>query len=256
MSAFDGLRVLDLTRLLPGGYCTLLLADHGADVIKVEDTGAGDYARADPPAFASLNRGKRSIQLDLKTEGGRDGAAAAGARRRRADRVLPAGRDGPARRRLRGAARDQPAARVLRDHRLRAGRAAARAGRARPQLPGENGRARVERRGGRAAGAGRGADRRRRRRRADGGVRDPGRAALRRGPVRRHLDGRRRAVAAGHARRGAARGRRAAAARRADPRRAAALLPAVRVRRRPRLDGRAGAEVLGRVLQRRRTRRT
>ena len=66
-----GLRVLDLTRLLPGGYCTLLLADHGADVVKVEDTGAGDYARADPPSFASLNRGKRSIQLDLKSEGGR-----------------------------------------------------------------------------------------------------------------------------------------------------------------------------------------
>ena len=72
MSALAGLRVLDLTRLLPGGFCTLLLADFGADVIKVEDIGAGDYARADPPSFASLNRGKRSIQLDLKSEGGRD----------------------------------------------------------------------------------------------------------------------------------------------------------------------------------------
>jgi crotonobetainyl-CoA:carnitine CoA-transferase CaiB-like acyl-CoA transferase len=71
VSSLAGLRVLDLTRLLPGGYCTLLLADHGADVVKVEDTGAGDYARADPPSFASLNRGKRSIQLDLKSEGGR-----------------------------------------------------------------------------------------------------------------------------------------------------------------------------------------
>jgi alpha-methylacyl-CoA racemase len=71
VSSLSGLRVLDLTRLLPGGYCTLLLADHGADVIKVEDTGAGDYARADPPSFASLNRGKRSIQLDLKSERGR-----------------------------------------------------------------------------------------------------------------------------------------------------------------------------------------
>jgi crotonobetainyl-CoA:carnitine CoA-transferase CaiB-like acyl-CoA transferase len=69
--ALSGLRVLDLTRLLPGGYCTLLFADHGADVIKVEDTGAGDYARADPASFASLNRGKRSIQLNLKSEGGR-----------------------------------------------------------------------------------------------------------------------------------------------------------------------------------------
>jgi alpha-methylacyl-CoA racemase len=71
VSALRGLRVLDLTRLLPGGYCTLLFADHGADVIKVEDTGAGDYARADPPSFASLNRGKRSIQLDLKSDDGR-----------------------------------------------------------------------------------------------------------------------------------------------------------------------------------------
>jgi crotonobetainyl-CoA:carnitine CoA-transferase CaiB-like acyl-CoA transferase len=69
--ALAGIRVLDLTRLLPGGYCTLLLADHGADVIKVEDLGAGDYARADPPSFAALNRGKRSLRLDLKTEGGR-----------------------------------------------------------------------------------------------------------------------------------------------------------------------------------------
>jgi alpha-methylacyl-CoA racemase len=71
VSSLAGLRVLDLTRLLPGGYCTLLFADHGADVVKVEDTGAGDYARADPPSFAALNRGKRSIQLDLKSEGGR-----------------------------------------------------------------------------------------------------------------------------------------------------------------------------------------
>ena len=105
VSALAGLRVLDLTRLLPGGFCTLLLADLGADVIKVEDTGAGDYARADPPSFAALNRGKRSIQLDLKSEGGRDAllrlARDADVRRR----VLPAGRDGPARRRLGGAAR-------------------------------------------------------------------------------------------------------------------------------------------------------
>ena len=82
VSALPGLRVLDLTRLLPGGYCTLLLADYGADVVKVEDTGAGDYARADPPSFASLNRGKRSIQLDLKTDGGRDGVPARWRRRR------------------------------------------------------------------------------------------------------------------------------------------------------------------------------
>jgi alpha-methylacyl-CoA racemase len=79
-----GLKVLDLTRLLPGGFCTLLLSDFGADVIKVEDTGAGDYVRwmgpgyegahesARSAAFLALNRGKRSIRLDLKTDGGRE----------------------------------------------------------------------------------------------------------------------------------------------------------------------------------------
>jgi alpha-methylacyl-CoA racemase len=71
-AALAGIRVLDLSRLLPGPFCSLLLADFGADVIKVEDLGAGDYARADPPAFAALNRGKRSVRLDLKSAGGRD----------------------------------------------------------------------------------------------------------------------------------------------------------------------------------------
>jgi len=74
----DDVRVLDLTRLLPGPYATQLLADLGADVIKVEDTAAGDYARRMSPRrgevgaiFDAVNRGKRSVGLDLKTEGGR-----------------------------------------------------------------------------------------------------------------------------------------------------------------------------------------
>jgi crotonobetainyl-CoA:carnitine CoA-transferase CaiB-like acyl-CoA transferase len=78
----DGLRILDLTRLLPGGYCSLILSDFGADVIKVEDTGMGDYVRWSPPyyegaertarsaLFLSLNRGKRSIRIDLKNDRG------------------------------------------------------------------------------------------------------------------------------------------------------------------------------------------
>src|SRR5271155_4840561 len=83
----EGIRVLDLTRLLPGGFCSLLLADFGADVVKVEDTGMGDYIRWSPPfydgqhplhesarsaLFLSLNRNKRSIRLDLKHERGRE----------------------------------------------------------------------------------------------------------------------------------------------------------------------------------------
>nr|MDQ5808944.1 CoA transferase [Actinomycetota bacterium] len=47
----EGLRVLDLSRLLPGGFCSLLLADFGADVLKVEDTGMGDYIRWSPPVY-------------------------------------------------------------------------------------------------------------------------------------------------------------------------------------------------------------
>jgi crotonobetainyl-CoA:carnitine CoA-transferase CaiB-like acyl-CoA transferase len=71
-------RVLDLTRLLPGPLATLLLADLGADVVKVEEPGGGDFLRHLPPLtsdgtggmFAALNRGKRSIELDLKSVAG------------------------------------------------------------------------------------------------------------------------------------------------------------------------------------------
>ena len=80
----DGLMVLDLSRLLPGPFCSLLLADFGADVIKVEDTGVGDYVRWSPPhydggddtahsaLFLALNRGKRSVRINLKSDQGKD----------------------------------------------------------------------------------------------------------------------------------------------------------------------------------------
>ncbi|MEA2303325.1 MAG: alpha-methylacyl-CoA racemase [Solirubrobacteraceae bacterium] len=80
----QGVRVLDLSRLLPGPFCSLLLADFGADVVKVEDTGMGDYVRwstphvdgLDPSArsarFLALNRGKQSIRVNLKADGGRE----------------------------------------------------------------------------------------------------------------------------------------------------------------------------------------
>jgi alpha-methylacyl-CoA racemase len=80
----EGVRVLDLSRLLPGGFASLLLADFGAEVLKVEDTGMGDYIRWAPPyyegaedsaksaLFLALNRNKRSIRIDLKSEAGRE----------------------------------------------------------------------------------------------------------------------------------------------------------------------------------------
>jgi alpha-methylacyl-CoA racemase len=68
----DGIRVLDLTRLLPGAYATLILADLGADVIKIEDPRGGDGMRSLPTAgrrnyFELLNRNKRSVTLDLRS---------------------------------------------------------------------------------------------------------------------------------------------------------------------------------------------
>ncbi len=74
----SGVRVLDLTRLLPGPVCTLHLADFGADVVKIEDTGEGDYARnlgvkpgETSVYFRAINRNKRSLTLDLKAAAGR-----------------------------------------------------------------------------------------------------------------------------------------------------------------------------------------
>lgn len=67
MSPLSGVRVLDLTRLLPGPFCTLYLAQLGAEVIKIEDGDGGDYTRLlMPELFALINRGKASITLDLR----------------------------------------------------------------------------------------------------------------------------------------------------------------------------------------------
>jgi len=76
----NGIRILDLSRLLPGAYASQMLADFGADVIKVEEPGSGDYGRFMPPQgpgglslyFVAINRNKRSITLNLKTEQGRE----------------------------------------------------------------------------------------------------------------------------------------------------------------------------------------
>jgi alpha-methylacyl-CoA racemase len=72
-----GIRVLDLTRLLPGPFLAMALADLGADVVKVEDPRLGDYMRPTPPAkggvngrFLAVNRNKRSLALDLKASEG------------------------------------------------------------------------------------------------------------------------------------------------------------------------------------------
>jgi crotonobetainyl-CoA:carnitine CoA-transferase CaiB-like acyl-CoA transferase len=78
-AALDGITVLDFTRLLPGPFCTQLLCNLGADVIKIEDPKLGDYMRSVPPMvhdisypFLMVNRGKRSLAVDLKTPEGQE----------------------------------------------------------------------------------------------------------------------------------------------------------------------------------------
>lgn len=75
----DGIRVLDLTRVLSGPYCTMLLADMGAEVIKIETPGKGDDSRAYPPFdkgisayYANINRNKKSIALKLRDDKAKD----------------------------------------------------------------------------------------------------------------------------------------------------------------------------------------
>src|SRR5436190_5426227 len=75
----DGLRILDLSRVLAGPYCTMMLADLGADVVKVERPGSGDETRGWGPPYSggesayylSVNRSKRSCAIDLSSEEGR-----------------------------------------------------------------------------------------------------------------------------------------------------------------------------------------
>src|SRR5947207_13799921 len=73
-AALEGITVLDFTRLLPGPFCTQLLCNLGAEVIKIEDPKLGDYMRSVPPIvhdvsypFLMVNRGKQSLSVDLKT---------------------------------------------------------------------------------------------------------------------------------------------------------------------------------------------
>jgi crotonobetainyl-CoA:carnitine CoA-transferase CaiB-like acyl-CoA transferase len=79
MKPLQGVRIIDLSRLVPGPYCSRLLCDMGAEVIKVEEPDRGDYIRALPPyengvsvAFEMLNRGKKSITLNLEKKQGQE----------------------------------------------------------------------------------------------------------------------------------------------------------------------------------------
>ena len=76
MRPLDGIKVIDLSTLLPGPFATLILAEAGAEVIKIERIGGEDMRRSPPfidgesILFAILNRGKRSFELDIKSKNG------------------------------------------------------------------------------------------------------------------------------------------------------------------------------------------
>ena len=79
INGLEGIKILDLSRLLPGPYCSMILGDAGAEVIKIEDTGAGDYFRDWEPKqkvnsvyFIGVNRNKKSVTLNLKTDKGKE----------------------------------------------------------------------------------------------------------------------------------------------------------------------------------------
>ena len=184
MQPLSGLLVLDFTTLLPGPLATLLLAEAGAEVIKIERPGGEDMRHYEPrfdgesAMFALLNRGKKSLVLDLKSDADRDEADAADRARRRAGRAVPAGRDGAAGARLRGAC-----ARSIRGWSIARSPATARSGpraergRPRSQLHRQHRTAGAQSRPARPAGGAAGADRRHRRRHAAGGDQHPARAA-------------------------------------------------------------------------------
>ena len=124
MEALARLRVVDFSRILAGPFATMMLADLGAEVAKVERPGSGDDTRTWGPPFdeageatyfQSVNRNKRSVALDLADPGDLERAAELVAERRRRGRELPPRDDGAARARLRdGAARPTPASSTAR----------------------------------------------------------------------------------------------------------------------------------------------
>ena len=163
MRLLDGVRVLDLSRMLAGPYGSMLLADLGAEVIKIEDPRGGDPMRImgppflgperDSAYFLSINRNKKSVALDLETAEGRDVFHDLCRVVGRGLGELPARRDGAARVRARRPSGAQSAARRLLDLGLRPGGPVPGVAGVRPRAPGDGRRDEPHRRGGPGARA-------------------------------------------------------------------------------------------------------
>ena len=128
MTLLSGIRVLDLSLQLPGPFCTMMMADYGADVVKIDEPSPrvrNPFAAEEPgtgPVDRYLNRGKRSVTINLKTEEGQEIFRKMAAT---ADVVVEGFRPGvveAARHRLRYGLGGQPEDRLLLDIRVRAGR--------------------------------------------------------------------------------------------------------------------------------------
>ena len=172
MGPLKDLRILEFAGIGPGPFCGMVLADLGAEVVRLDRPDGPPGSRED-----FVGRGRRSVALDLKAPGAAEAVLRLVEKRRRADRGVPAGRDGAARARAGGVPRAQPAARLRAHDGLGAGRAAGARGGARHHLHRADGRVVVDRARGRAAGAAAQPRRRLRRRRdAAGGGRAGGAA--------------------------------------------------------------------------------
>ncbi len=142
MKALEGITVLEFASYVSGPYAGMMLSDLGAEVIKIEGPDGGDpfrgWGAADYSAtFGSVNRNKKSVVLDLKSDDGLCCRSCACGRRGRADRELPRGHDGSPRSRLRGAQADQSAADLRLGHGLRADRSLRRPRGLRHRRPGD-----------------------------------------------------------------------------------------------------------------------
>ncbi len=122
----EGLRVVDLSLFLPGPHLTMMMADHGAEVIKIEPPGEGEPNRHLGPRegsqsvyFRNTHRGKKSVVLNLKVPAGARGAADALRSRGRFRGSVPSGGGGTPGDRCSHAACAQPADRLLLDRRVR-----------------------------------------------------------------------------------------------------------------------------------------
>ena len=179
MTLLSGIRVLDLSLQLPGPFCTMMMADYGADVVKIDEPSPrvrNPFAAEEPgtgPVDRYLNRGKRSVDDQPEDGRGEGDLPAPGRNRRRRRRRVPSRRRSPARHRLRCGLRGQPEDRLLLHLGVRPGRPDAGRPGPRRQLPVLRGGVGLVREEGRRPDASSGAGGGRVRRLHDGPLRDP-----------------------------------------------------------------------------------